>query len=74
MYFNVNINVFFKLIKVHLLVSELYIYQNARCSDKKGYCLGVSPFVESAQVSAAKCRPLCSLFVLATLWAPAIAL
>ena len=25
MYFNVNVNVFFKLIKVHLLVSELYI-------------------------------------------------
>ena len=34
MYFNVNFNVFFKLIKVHLLVSELYIYQNARCNDK----------------------------------------
>jgi len=33
-YFNVNFNVF-KLIKVHLLVSELYIYQNARCKDKK---------------------------------------
>ena len=31
-YFNVN---FIKLIKVHLLVSELYIYQNARCNDKK---------------------------------------
>jgi hypothetical protein len=27
--------VFFKLIKVHLLVSELYIYQNARCNHKK---------------------------------------
>ena len=35
MYFNVNFNVLFKLIKVHLLVSELYIYQNARCNDKK---------------------------------------
>ena len=34
MYFNVNFNVFFKLIKVHLLVNELYIYQNARCNDK----------------------------------------
>jgi len=33
-YFNVNFNVFFKLIKVHLLVSELYIYQNVRCNDK----------------------------------------
>jgi len=33
-YFNVNFNVFFKLIKVHLLVSELYIYQNAWCNDK----------------------------------------
>ena len=35
MCFNVNFNVFFKLIKVHLLVSELYIYQNAQCNDKK---------------------------------------
>ena len=26
---------FFKLIKVHLLVSELHIYQNARCNNKK---------------------------------------
>jgi len=34
-YFNVNFNVFFKSIKVYLLVSELYIYQNARCNDKK---------------------------------------
>ena len=33
-FFNVNFNVFFKSIKVHLLVSELYIYQNARCKDK----------------------------------------
>ena len=35
MYFNVNFNVLFKSIKVHLLVSEHYIYQNARCNDKK---------------------------------------
>jgi len=34
-YFNVNFNVSFKLIKVHLLVSELYVYKNARCKDKK---------------------------------------
>ena len=34
MYFSVNFNVLFKLIKVHLLVSELYIYQNVRCNDK----------------------------------------
>ena len=34
MYFNVNINVFFKLKKVHMLVSEIYIYQNARCNNK----------------------------------------
>ena len=34
MYFNVNFNVFFTLIKVHLLVSELYIHQNAQCNDK----------------------------------------
>ena len=26
MYFNVNFNVFFKLIKLHLLVSELYLF------------------------------------------------
>ena len=35
MFFNVNFKVFFKLIKVHLLVRELNIYQNARCDDKK---------------------------------------
>ena len=35
MYFNVNFNVFFKLIKMHLLLSELYIYQNARRKDIK---------------------------------------
>ena len=34
MYFDVNFNVFFKLIKVHLLVSELYIHQNPRCNNK----------------------------------------
>ena len=34
MYFNVNFNVFFK-IKMHLLVSEFYIFQNARCNYKK---------------------------------------
>jgi len=34
-YFNVNFNVLFKLIKVHLLVRKLYIYQNARCNNKK---------------------------------------
>ena len=28
-------NVFCKLIKVYLLVSELFIHQNARCNDKK---------------------------------------
>jgi len=33
-YFNVNFNVFFKLIKVHLLVRKLYIYKNARCNNK----------------------------------------
>ena len=35
MYFDADFNVFFKLIKVHLMVSELYTYQNARCNDKK---------------------------------------
>jgi len=34
MYFNVNFNVFFKLIKVYLLVSKLYIYQKARATIK----------------------------------------
>ena len=28
MYFNVNFNVFFKLIKLHLLVNELYMIVN----------------------------------------------
>ena len=41
MYFNVNFNVFFKIKKVHLLVSELYIYQNARCNNKKN---DIGPF------------------------------
>jgi len=36
-YFNVNFNVFFKLIIVHLLVSEFYIHQNVRCNDKKNH-------------------------------------
>ena len=35
MYFNVNFNVFFKLIKVHLSVRILNIYQNAWCNNKK---------------------------------------
>jgi len=34
-YSNINFNVFLKLIKVHLLVSELYIHQTVRCNDKK---------------------------------------
>jgi len=43
-YFNVNFNVFFKLIKVRLFVSELYIYQNARCNDeKKSYIFHLTP-------------------------------
>jgi len=33
-YFHVNFNVSFKLIKLHLLVSELHLHQNARCNDK----------------------------------------
>ena len=37
MYFNVNFNVVFNLIKVHLLVSELYISQNAQYNDKKNH-------------------------------------
>ena len=45
MYFNVNFNVFFKSIKVHLLVSELYIYQNARCNDKKKLKIAISLIV-----------------------------
>ena len=34
-YFNANFHVFFKIKKVHLLVSEHYIDQNARRNDKK---------------------------------------
>jgi len=38
-YFNVNFNVFFK-IKVHMLASEPYIYQNARYNNKNNkWCL-----------------------------------
>jgi len=49
MYFNVNFNVFFKLMKMHLLVSELYVYQNARCNNKKksdNMCLFFINFVQ----------------------------
>jgi hypothetical protein len=49
-YFNVNFNVFFKIKKVHLLVSELYIYQNARCNDKNKNFLDVSVSVLSCSV------------------------
>ena len=35
MYFNLNFSVFFKLIKVHLLVNELYVHQNASRNNKK---------------------------------------
>jgi len=44
MYFNVNFNVFFTLIKVHFLVSELYMYQNARYNDKKTVPCSVQNF------------------------------
>ena len=43
MYFDVNFNVFFKLIKVHLLVNEIYIYQNARCNNKNCTYVHFSP-------------------------------
>ena len=33
-YFNVNFKVFFKLIKMNLLVSEIYIYKNVRRNNK----------------------------------------
>ena len=56
MYFNVNFKVFFKLIKVHLLVSELYIHQNARCKYKKKegecvYCAVQMKFLNVIQVN-----------------------
>jgi hypothetical protein len=54
-YFNVNCNVFFKLIKVHLLVSELYIYQNARCNDKKKIAVLITVFVNFAKLMTTFC-------------------
>ena len=44
MYFNVNCNVFFLNKKVHLLVSEFFIYQNARCNNKKKEFFSYAPF------------------------------
>ena len=44
MYFDVKFDVFFKLIEVHLLVSELNIYQNARCNDKKNLSVNTMYF------------------------------
>ena len=57
MYFNVNFNVFFKLIKVHFLVSELYIYQNARYNEKESSLWCCLP--KDTSVSAARhgCGP-----------------
>ena len=49
MYFNVNFNVFFKLIKVHLLVSELYIYHYVRCKDEKKSCVLVVGITNSTE-------------------------
>ena len=34
-YFNVNFNMFFKLIKVHLLARKIYMHQNACCNNEK---------------------------------------
>ena len=42
MYFDVNFNMFFKIMKLHLLVSELHIHQTARCNNKKK-CVFVGP-------------------------------
>ena len=69
MYFNVNFNVFFRLMKVHLLVSELYIYQNVRRNDKKmlqtvgvltGYC-------KDSDVSSGAIKGECMIKVLAVI-------
>jgi hypothetical protein len=38
-YFNVNFNVFFKLIKVHLLVSEFYMFNTCLEVTGTGICL-----------------------------------
>jgi len=45
-YFKVNFNVFFKLIKVHLLVTELYIY---RVTQKKWELLKNPTKIEEIQ-------------------------
>ena len=49
MYFNINFNVFFKLIKVHLLVRKLYIQ-----GDSGGICitLGNDSMSDSKQKSS----------------------
>jgi len=47
-YFNVNFNVLFKVIKVHLLVSELYVYSQSK-SKYTGRRLLVFLFVTSLE-------------------------
>jgi len=47
-YFNVNFSAFFKLIKVHLLVSELYI-QNAWCNKKTKKDIFINKVVMSTE-------------------------
>ena len=45
MYFNVNFNAcFFKLIKVHLLVSELYVLRVCVCSLSYPECNAHAPY------------------------------
>ena len=53
MYFIVNFIVFFKLIKLHFLVSELYTYQNAQRNDKN--CLSVG-IIRIGQYLSASCK------------------
>ena len=52
---------FFKLIKVHLLVSELYIYQSARCNNNKknvGFIVGcIVDFLPTSSVNSTENGP-----------------
>jgi len=53
-YFSVNFNLSFKLIKVLLLVSELYIYQNSRCSNKNSVVISAGPATGDLQSTLRK--------------------
>ena len=59
MYFNVKFNVFLKLIKVHLLVSELNIHSPSVIKTTFNLMLYREMFVVRSENNAKRISPLC---------------